>query len=144
MPSDLIFQLIILLILIMLSGFFSSSETALVSLSKIRLRQLVDEGVKNASLVSTLIDKPNKLLGAILIGNNIVNIAASALATSIAIDLWGNKGIAISTGLMTFLVLIFGEVTPKSLAAQNSEKTALKVSRPIYFITVFLDRKSVV
>lgn len=138
MPSDLIFQLIILLILIMLSGFFSSSETALVSLSKIRLRQLVDEGVKNASLVSTLIDKPNKLLGAILIGNNIVNIAASALATSIAIDLWGNKGIAISTGLMTFLVLIFGEVTPKSLAAQNSEKTALKVSRPIYFITVFL------
>ena len=138
MPSDLIFQLIILFILIMLSGFFSSSETALVSLSKIRLRQLVDEGVKNASLVSTLIDKPNKLLGAILIGNNIVNIAASALATSMAIDLWGNKGIAISTGLMTFLVLIFGEVTPKSLAAQNSEKTALKVSRPIYFITVFL------
>lgn len=99
---------------------------------------MVDEGVKNASLVSTLIDKPNKLLGAILIGNNIVNIAASALATSIAIDLWGNKGIAISTGLMTFLVLIFGEVTPKSLAAQNSEKTALKVARPIYFITVFL------
>ncbi len=138
MPSDLIFQFIILFILIMLSGFFSSSETALVSLSKIRLRQMVDEGVKNASLVSTLIDKPNKLLGAILIGNNIVNIAASALATSIAIDLWGNKGIGISTGVMTFLVLIFGEVTPKSLAAQNSEKTALKVSRPIYFITVFL------
>lgn len=138
MPSDLIFQLFILFILIILSGFFSSSETALVSLSKIRLRQMVDEGVKNASLVSTLIDKPNKLLGAILIGNNIVNIAASALATSIAIDLWGNKGIAISTGLMTFLVLIFGEVTPKSLAAQNSEKTALKVARPIYFITVFL------
>ena len=138
MPSKLTVEFIVLLVLIFLSGFFSSSETALVSLSKIRLRQMVDEGVKNAGLVSKLIDKPNKLLGAILIGNNIVNIAASALATSIAIDIWGNNGIAIATGVMTLLVLIFGEVTPKSLAAQNSEKTALKVSKPIYFITVVL------
>lgn len=138
MPSNLTFELIILFILILLSAFFSSSETALVSLSKIRLRQMVDEGVKNASLVTQLVDKPNKLLGAILIGNNIVNIAASSLATSIAIDIWGSKGIGISTGIMTFLVLIFGEVTPKSLAAQNSEKTALKVSKAIYFITIVL------
>ena len=138
MPPNLTLEFIILFILILLSGFFSSSETALVSLSKIRLRQMVDEGVKNSDLVSKLIDKPNKLLGAILIGNNIVNIAASALATSISIDIWGNKGIAISTGAMTLLVLIFGEVTPKSLAAQNSEKTALKVAKPIYLITVVL------
>ncbi len=138
MPSGLTLQFITLIILIGLSGFFSSSETALVSLSKIRLRQMVDDGVKNAMLVSKLIEKPNKLLGAILIGNNIVNIAASALATSIAIELYGNKGIGISTGIMTLLVLIFGEITPKSLAAQNSEKTALKVSKPIYFITYIL------
>ena len=138
MPPNLTLELIILFILILLSGFFSSSETALVSLSKIRLRQMVDEGVKNSDLVSKLVDKPNKLLGAILIGNNIVNIAASALATSMAIDIWQQKGILISTLGMTLLVLIFGEVTPKSLAAQNSEKTALKVAKPIYFITIIL------
>lgn len=138
MPPNLTLEFAILFILILLSGFFSSSETALVSLSKIRLRQMVDEGVKNSDLVSKLVDKPNKLLGAILIGNNIVNIAASALATSIAIDIWQQKGILISTIGMTLLVLIFGEVTPKSLAAQNSEKTALKVAKPIYLITIVL------
>ncbi len=135
MPFNLTVELIILFVLILLSSFFSSSETALVSLSKIRLRQLIDEEVKNANLVGTLIDNPNKLLGAILIGNNIVNIAASSLATSIAIDLWGSRGIGIATGVMTFLILVFGEITPKSLAAQNSEKTALRVAKPIYFIT---------
>lgn len=138
MNSNLTIQFIILIILIFLSGFFSSSETALVSLSKIRLRQMVDKEVKNAELVSKLIEKPNKLLGAILIGNNIVNIAASSIATSIAIELYGNKGIGISTGIMTLLVLIFGEITPKSLAAQNSENTALRVSKPINFITTIL------
>nr|WP_300006028.1 hemolysin family protein [Tissierella sp.] len=138
MPPNLTLEFAILFVLILLSGFFSSSETALVSLSKIRLRQMVDAGVKNSELVSKLVDKPNKLLGAILIGNNIVNIAASALATSIAIDIWQQKGILISTIGMTLLVLIFGEVTPKSLAAQNSEKTALKVAKPIYFITIIL------
>lgn len=138
MQSNLTLEFIALFILIALSGFFSSSETALVSLSKIRLRQMVDEGVKNANLLNYLIEKPNKLLSAILIGNNIVNIAASSLATSIAIDLYGNTGIGIATGLMTLLVLIFGEVTPKSLAAQNSEKVSLKVTKPIYFITVIL------
>ena len=138
MDSNLTLEFAILFILIALSGFFSSSETALISLSKIRLRQMVDDEIKNAKLVNKLIEKPNKLLGAILIGNNIVNIAASSLATSIAIDLYGSKGIGISTGIMTLLVLIFGEITPKSLAAQNSEKTALKVSKPIYFITIVL------
>ncbi|OLS01846.1 HlyC/CorC family transporter [Tissierella creatinophila] len=138
MPSNLTLELIILFILILLSSFFSASETALVSLSKIRLRQMVDEGVKNANIVSTLVDKPNRLLGAILIGNNIVNIAASSLATSMAIDIWGSKGIGVATVVMTLVVLIFGEVTPKSLAAQNSEKTAIRVSKPIYFITIIL------
>lgn len=138
MPSNLTLEFIILFILILLSSFFSSSETALVSLSKIRLRQMVDEGVKNASIVTKLVDKPNRLLGAILIGNNIVNIAASSLATSMAIDIWGSRGIGIATIVMTLVVLIFGEVTPKSLAAQNSEKTAIRVSKPIYFITIIL------
>jgi putative hemolysin len=131
-------ELFSLIILIGLSAFFSSSETALISLSKIRLRTMVEEKVKNADIVSQLIDKPNKLLGAILIGNNVANIGASALATSIAIEVYGSKGVAISTIIMTLLLLIFGEVTPKSLAAQNSEATSLKVAKPIYFITIIL------
>lgn len=138
LPDNLWWELFSLIILIGLSAFFSSSETALISLSKIRLRTMVEEGVKNADIVSNLIDKPNKLLGAILIGNNVVNIGASALATSIAIEYFGSKGVAISTIVMTLLLLIFGEVTPKSLAAQNSESASLKVAKPIYFITIIL------
>lgn len=138
LSGSIIFKIATLFILICLSAFFSASETALVSLSKIRLRGMVEDNVKNSKLITILIESPNKLLGAILIGNNIANIGASALATSIAIDLYGNKGIAISTGIMTLLILVFAEVTPKSLAAQNSEKTSIKVAKPIYFLTQLL------
>jgi putative hemolysin len=131
-------QIIALFILLFLSGFFSASETSLMSLSKIRIRHMVDEKVKGSALISKLVENPSKLLGAILVGNNIVNIGASALATSLAIDYFGNTGVGIATGIMTILVLIFGEITPKSLAAQNSESVSLKVSRPLYFITIIL------
>lgn len=131
-------QVFALFILLSLSAFFSSSETALMSLSKIRLRHMVEEKIKGADIISKLLDDPSKLLGSILVGNNIVNIGASALATSLAINIWGNAGVGIATGIMTILVLIFGEITPKSLAVQNTEKTALKVARLIYFITVVL------
>lgn len=109
------------------------SETALMSLSKIRIRHMVDERVKGAKLVEKLIKDPNKLLGAILIGNNIVNIGASALATTVAGKMLGGdeNSVAIATGVMTVLVLIFGEITPKSIAKQKSEKVALFVSKPI-------------
>lgn len=111
------------------------SETALMSLSKIRIRHMVDDGVKGAKLVEKLIQDPNKLLGAILIGNNIVNIGASSLSASLAMKLAGGDetAIAISTAVMTVLVLIFGEITPKSIAKQKSESVALKVSKPIKF-----------
>lgn len=112
------------------------SETALMALSKIRIRHLVEEGVKGAKLVEKLTENPNKLLGAILIGNNIVNIGASSIATSLAVRIFGadsDMAIAISTGVMTVLVLIFGEITPKSIAKQKSEQVALKVSKPIQF-----------
>mgnify|MGYP000999505310 CR=1 FL=1 len=132
-------QVFALVVLLLLSGFFSASESALMSLSKIRLRHMIDENVKGADIIAKLIDNPSKLLGAILVGNNIVNIGASALATSIAIDIWGNAGVGIATGTMTLLVLIFGEITPKSLAVQNTEKIALKVSKSIYFITIILN-----
>ena len=138
MSGDSVGQIIVLFILIGLSAFFSASETALVSLSKIRLRKMVEDDEKNAKLINKLVDNPNKLLGAILIGNNIVNIGASALATTIAVDIYGSKGALISTIVMTISILIFGEVTPKSLAAQNSEKTSIKVAKPIHLITIIL------
>jgi putative hemolysin len=99
---------------------------------------MVDEKIKGADIINRLIENPSKLLGAILVGNNIVNIGASALATSLAIKRFGSAGAGIATGLMTLLVLIFGEITPKSLAVQNSEKVALKVSKIISVITVIL------
>ena len=127
-------QIILLVILLVMSGFFSMSETALMALSKIRIRHMVDEGVNGAKLVEKLCEDPSKLLGAILIGNNIVNIGASALATSVAVKAIGESGVGLVTIVMTILVLIFGEITPKSIAKQNSEKVALKVSKPIGII----------
>lgn len=127
-------QILLLIILLIMSGFFSMSETALMALSKIRIRHMVEEGVKGAKLVERLSENPSKLLGAILIGNNIVNIGASALATSIAVKVIGPSGVGIVTIVMTVLVLIFGEITPKSIAKLNSEKVALKVSKPINII----------
>lgn len=104
-----------------------------MSLSKIRIRHMVEEKVKGAKLVEKLLEEPNKLLGAILIGNNIVNIGASSLATNVTAKLLGGSeaSIAISTFGMTILVLIFGEITPKSIAKQKSESVSLFVSRPI-------------
>lgn len=98
---------------------------------------MVDEQIKYADIIDKLVNQPSKLLGAILIGNNIVNIGASSLATSLAIEYFGSIGIGISTGIMTFFVLIFGEITPKTLAAQNAEKTSLKVVTIINFLTIF-------
>ncbi|MGL5379645.1 HlyC/CorC family transporter [Clostridium sp.] len=124
-------QIVLLVILLVMSAFFSMSETALMALSKIRIRHMVEEGVKGAKLVEKLTEDPNKLLGAILIGNNIVNIGASALATSLALAVFGESGVGIVTIVMTILVLIFGEITPKSIAKQKSEKVALGVSKII-------------
>lgn len=132
-PSQ-IWQIVALIILLILSGFFSMSETALMSLSKIRTRHMVEEGVKGAKLVQKLTEDPNKLLGAILIGNNIVNIGASAIATTLFVDLLGASGAGVATAVMTVLVLIFGEITPKSIAKQKSEKVSLIVSSPISVI----------
>lgn len=139
MDSSYTTEIILLVMLIILSGFFSMSETALMSLSKIRVRHMVEEKVKGAKLVERLLEDPNKLLGAILIGNNIVNIGASALATSVTAKLFGGSesSVAVATAVMTIVILIFGEITPKSVAKQKSEKVSLLVSKPIKFC-VFL------
>jgi len=131
-------QIILLAVLIGMSAFFSASETALMSLSKIRIRHLVDEKVRGAEAVSKLVENPNKLLGSILVGNNVVNIGASALATSLAIHYVGSAGVGIATGIMTLLILIFGEITPKSLATQHSEFISLKIAGIInFFVIIF-------
>ena len=134
MDPSYTWQIVSLIILIGLSGFFSMSETALMSLNKIKLRHMVEEGVAGAKSVEKLIEDPNKLLGAILIGNNVVNIGASSLATVLATNIFGNSGVGIATGVITILVLIFGEITPTSIAKQKSETVALMVVKPIQFI----------
>ncbi|AOY76143.1 hemolysin [Clostridium formicaceticum] len=131
-------QALILLILLILSAFFSTSETALMALSRIRVRHMVEEKVKGADLIDKYIGEPNKLLGTILVGNNIVNIGASALATALAIDFYGDQGVVIATIVMTILVLVFAEITPKSFAAQNAEKISLKIIKPIALVIVLL------
>lgn len=124
--------ILILLILVCGSAFFSASETALTSLNKIKLRNMTEENVKNADKVQKLIDDPNKLLSSILIGNNLVNNAAAALTTMIAVSLLGGQsGVGAATMVITIIILIFGEITPKTLASQNAEKVSLVVANVI-------------
>ncbi len=123
---------IIIFILILLSGIFSGSETALTASSSAKIHQLKKEGSRRAVLVEKLRDQKEKLIGAILFGNNVVNILASALATSLAISVWGNEGVAIATLIMTMLVLVFAEVLPKTYAFHNAEKMSLFVAPLIY------------
>ena len=136
MDPDSYPQIIILIVLLSLSSFFSMAETALTSLSNIRLRNMVDENVKNALLIQKVKGNSSKLLSAILIGNNLVNIGASALATSIALEIWGNDGVGIATGILTMIVLVFGEITPKTYATNNAEKISILVIKPIYLCMI--------
>lgn len=126
-PGDIV-QLIILIFLLLLSAFFSSSETALTTVNKIRMRTLSESGNKRADRVLRVTDDSGKMLSAILIGNNIVNLSASSLATSLAIHYLGNVGAGIATGILTFLILIFGEVTPKTLATIKADSIALAIA----------------
>ena len=113
-----------LVVLIMLSAFFSASETALMTVNRYRLRHRAGHGHQGAQLALALLERPEKLIGLILLGNNFVNILASSLATVIALELWGEGAIAIAAGVMTLVVLVFGEVTPKTLAAMHPERIA--------------------
>lgn len=128
MSSGDIFQIVILVILLLLSAFFSSAETALVTVNRIRMRTLAEDGDTRAARVLRITDDSGKMLSAILIGNNIVNLSASSLATSLAIRLWGSMGAGIATGVLTLLILLFGEISPKTLATINSERIALSYS----------------
>ena len=132
------FSYILLVILIALSAFFSASETAYTTVNKIRLQNYVDAGSKKAKTALFIAENYDRTLTTILIGNNIVNIGASSIATLLFVKLFGPSGAAISTAVMTILILILGEVLPKSLAQESSEKFALAFSRPLRILmTVF-------
>ncbi|HQK53143.1 MAG TPA: hemolysin family protein [Sedimentibacter sp.] len=138
LDSDRVWKIVILIICLVLSALFSASETALMSLSKIRVKQMIENREKGANRINKLLSDPSRLLSAILIGNNVVNIGASSLMTSLAIDAFGNTGVGVATGIMTLLILVFGEITPKSLAAKNSEKISVRLSGFIEFVTNLL------
>ena len=118
----------ILLLLIVLSGFFSSSETGLMAINRVRLQHQAEEGSKAAARILSLLDRPDRLIGLILIGNNFVNILASAIATVLAVRVFGDAGVAIATGVLTLVILIFAEVTPKTFAALHPERIAKPAS----------------
>tara|TARA_Y100000782_G_scaffold115116_1_gene154776 strand:+ start:136 stop:1389 length:1254 start_codon:yes stop_codon:yes gene_type:complete len=123
-----------LVFLLLCSAFFSSSETGMLSLNRYRLRHQAKEGHRGAKRASALLERPDRLLGTILVGNNFVNILASAIATVLAIKLWGEAGIAIATIGLTIVLLIFGEITPKTLAALRPEAVAYPVSLPLLML----------
>lgn len=138
-------QVVILVILLGLSAFFSSAETALTTVNKIKMRSFADDGNKRAKMVMKLTEHSGKMLSAILIGNNIVNLSASSLTTTIAYELArdvvgpiASYAVAIATGIITILILIFGEIAPKTVATINSEKLSLVYAYPIHFIMTVL------
>ncbi|SEE74691.1 HlyC/CorC family transporter [Pseudomonas anguilliseptica] len=124
----------LLIFLILCSAFFSSSETGMLSLNRYRLKHMAKEGHKGAKRVTTLLSRPDRLLGTILVGNNAVNILAASIATVLAVDIWGEAGIAIATAGLTIVVLIFGEITPKTLAALRPELVAFPASRVLLLL----------
>lgn len=129
-----IIQAVTIVLLLFLSAFFSSAETSLTTINPIKVRTLIDNGNKRAITLQKVKDQHGKMLSAILIGNNIVNISASSLATTMAIDVWGSYAVGIATGILTLLVLLFGEITPKNIAMFKSESLALFYAPIIYVI----------
>ena len=138
MDTTGVIQIVTLIILVFLSGFFSSAETAYSTVNRVRMRTLAQENHKGAVRVLGILDQYGKMLSAILIGNNIVNLSASSVATTFAIKIWGSYAVGIATGILTFVVLLFGEIIPKTWAMQRSEKITLAYSRMIRLLMVVL------
>ena len=135
--SDII-QLVIVIILLSASAFFSSAETALMTSNKLKMRNLADNGNKRAAKVLKVTENTDKMLSAILIGNNIVNLTASSISTALTLKIFGSKLVGIATGILTFLILVFGEITPKNVASKNAEKMALAYIGVISFLVTLL------
>jgi putative hemolysin len=139
MDSVSLLYLILVLLCVLFSAFFSSSETAFISLQRIRLKHLESKGVDGADRVAKVIEKPEKFLSTVVLGNNLVNTAAAALGTAIAIELWEVEiGILVATLVITAVLLILGEIIPKTIAAQHSERVALLYVTPIRLLSWLL------
>ncbi len=138
MDTKDITELLFLIVLLMLSGFFSSAETALTTANRIRIRTQAERGDKNARILLKILDQPDKMLSVILVGNNIVNLYASSLATTLTIHVVGSRAVGIATGILTLLVLVFGEITPKTVAAHSADSMALKIAPVIRFLMIVL------
>lgn len=138
MDTTGVIQITVLLILVILSAFFSSAETAFSTVNRVRLRTLSEEGHKGAARVLGILDQYGKMLSAVLIGNNIVNLSASSVATTFAIRTWGNRAVGIMTGILTFVILICGEVIPKTWAMQRAESITLMYSGIIRMLMTLL------
>ena len=138
MDSSVPIQAITIILLVLLSAFFSSAETSMTMVNKIRIQSLVEQGNRKAMVLDKVISDSGKMLSTILIGNNIVNMAASSLMTTLTIQVFGNVYVGIATGILTLIILVFGEITPKTLASIHSEKVALAYARVIYFLMIVL------
>lgn len=138
MDTTGVIQLLTLLVLLILSGFFSSAETALTCVNKVRMRSLAEDGNKRALRVQLILESYSKVLSTILIGNNIVNIGASSLATTLTIRIFGSQFVGVCTGILTFLVLIFGEIVPKTWAGSHADKIALAYSGVVHVLMTLL------
>ncbi|MBE5994944.1 MAG: HlyC/CorC family transporter [Paenibacillaceae bacterium] len=137
MDSSDYIQLLMLILLVSLSAFFSSAETALTTVNRIRVRTLAEAGNKNAITLTKILENQGKMLSAILVGNNVANLTASSLSTTLVMSIWGNKAISIGTGILTLVILVFGEISPKTISTLYSETIALKYAKIIYaFMTV--------
>jgi len=136
MDQASITQLISLVLLLVLSAFFSSAETALTTVNTLRIKTLADNKNNNAKLLLKIFTNHTKMLSTILIGNNIVNLTASAISTILASNIWGSFAISIATGVLTFFVLIFGEIVPKTIATANAETISLRYAHTIYLLII--------
>ncbi|MCI6886493.1 MAG: hemolysin family protein [Lachnospiraceae bacterium] len=131
-------QIAVVLVLLCLSAFFSSAETALTTVNKMRIRTLAEAGDKRAETVMKVVEDPGKMLSTILVGNNIVNLSASSLMTTLTMKLFGSAAVGAATGILTLLILVFGEITPKTVSTLYAEKIALIYAGVIYGLMVIL------
>ena len=125
---------VLLFIIILLSAFFSGSETAFMRANRFRIRNLSEKGQIDAKRVETILEKPDQLISAILLGNNFANVLGSAIATALFMSIFGEKGIVYATIAMTVILLIFAEITPKTVAANRPDRVSMLVSHPLSLI----------
>ena len=138
MNTETVLDILLLVLLLLFSAFFSSAETSLTTANRIRIRTLADQGNGRARTLLKILEEPEKMLSTILVGNNIVNLYASALATSLTIRVFGNRLVGIATGILTLAVLVFGEITPKTMATHQADSMALFFAGPISFLMVVM------